>query len=277
MNTRIFEERGKILCFLLGVGFLLACGISKKDHDKVLQENINLKADITRLKAELDSALYGAPRLLEKAKIAFDIKDLAASKDSLEELLKRHPSSSEAEEAKSLLKNVFALINKEIKEKLEAEKKTIEIAARSMTKNFDEVRNLTFYKDVSTPLLGTHLYLYFSSDGKNAFGPFVYIQYEGDGWLFIEKYILKIDDETHEISPSYNEVTHNNSASTIWEVYNKVLSDDQLRFMRKIINSKKTILRFSGKDYYKDHVISQGEKTRMARVLNAYKAMGGTK
>jgi hypothetical protein len=274
-----------ILIFLV-ICLCLACGVSKKEFNDLKQENQRLKGEVTKLKNDLDEALFGAARLLNNSKQDINNKNYLASQSSLGQLLKRHPNSPEASEAKILLDNVNSILERqrkeeelaEIRKRIEkgiAEKTRIDTATRNMSKEYDEVRELTFYKDRSTPILGNHLYLYFSKKDNSVFGPFIYIQYQAEEWLFINKYIFKINDETYEIEPSLNEVSRDNSSSSIWETYNQPLTKEQLSFILKIIESKKTIIRHSGSDHYRDRVITQEEKTRMKNVVDAFKALGG--
>ena len=45
---------------------------------------------------------------------------------------------------------------------------------------------------------------------------------------------------------------------------------------RAVIDSKKTTIRYEGKQYYKDRTLSSADKAALNQVLTAYQAIGGT-
>ncbi|MFH1962664.1 MAG: hypothetical protein ABIJ30_07310 [bacterium] len=162
------------------------------------------------------------------------------------------------------------------KRRIEAEKRHLALALRKMRKEYDKIEEITWYYDKTTPRYDNrnnlHLFIGKTKDSL----PWLYfrIRYSGDDWLFIEKYIIKVDDEKFEIIPSYGEVKRDNSAGKIWEWYTCAFRDKE-HIVRAIISSKRAVIRYKGSQYYKDRTVTKAEKIALQNVLDAYKALGG--
>ena len=83
--------------------------------------------------------------------------------------------------------------------------------------------------------------------------------YFGDSWLFLRGVIFDIDDETYPLSYSQGEYFRDNNWD-VWEVIDKEVSDTDKVLLREIANSKTTVIRFQGSQYYHDMTVSQAEK-----------------
>ena len=46
--------------------------------------------------------------------------------------------------------------------------------------------------------------------------------------------------------------------------------------IKKIIASKKTVMRLEGRQYYKDVTITANQKTALKNILTVYQGLGGT-
>jgi hypothetical protein len=140
----------------------------------------------------------------------------------------------------------------------------------------DEVRNTKYYRDKTSPKYvnqnGFDLYV----GGTTNETPYLYleIQYEGSDWLFIQSYLFNVDGETFEITPDYGVIKTDNDTN-VWEWYNEPATFDNVQMIQKIINSKKTIMRLNGRQYYKDVIISPAQKTALKNVLTVYQGLGG--
>jgi len=53
------------------------------------------------------------------------------------------------------------------------------------------------------------------------------------------------------------------------------LTQETYSIIKAIINSKVAKIRFNGKQYYDDRIISQSEKKALQNVLLAYETLGG--
>ena len=141
----------------------------------------------------------------------------------------------------------------------------------------DDVKNLKFYYDKTSPkyVNSNGFYLYTGQEAK--YDPYLYleIQYFGSDWLFIQSYFFNIDGETFEITPNYGDINTDND-SDVWEWYNQPANADNVEMIQKIVKSKKTVMRLEGRQYYKDVIISQAQKVALKNVLTVYEGLGGT-
>ena len=139
----------------------------------------------------------------------------------------------------------------------------------------DSFKGISWYQDKSSPKYrnSNGFYLYFGTKGASPFLRFV-IQYYGEDWLFIEKYLFNIDGDTYEIDPGYG-VVERDSDSKVWEWLEKAPDNGEVELLRKIIKSKKAVMRIEGRQYYKDVTISTTQKKALGRVLTVYAGLGG--
>lgn len=253
---------------------LYSCNsISSDEYEKLKAENQNLKSELNEFK-------YGSSITLSSAKKMMSGKSFENAKSELSSLLEKHPDSKEAKEARELLKVVDLNIEKEkeLKEKTIAQAEQAKNKAiRSLRKKTDDIRSITWYSDKSTPQYTNsnsfHLYFGTKKDAK----PWLQlaINYTADDWLFIKRYIIKTDNDTYTISPSYSEINTDNGGGEIWEWYDVAVDQEKYTMIENIIKSKNAKIRHEGKQYYKDRTITQKEKQALQNILTAYKALGG--
>lgn len=159
----------------------------------------------------------------------------------------------------------------------------LKAATLHLRKKIDEVKNITWYYHQYSPKYDnsrTAIQIYFGYSGNSPNNPCLLIHYVAEDWLFISRYTIKADDASFEISPEYGKIerdngTLGNGEVGIWEWYNHSMSRQEMEMALAIIKSKKAIIRFEGKQYYKDYIIPQQEKIALKEVLAAYKQMGG--
>lgn len=151
-----------------------------------------------------------------------------------------------------------------------------------LRKKVDDVEDITWYYHQNSPKYTnsrTAISVYFGYSG-NTYKPRLLINYVASDWLFIEKYTIKADGESFEISPTYRGIERDNGTLSdgevgIWEWYDSNISRREMEMVLSVIKSKKAVIRFQGKQYYKDHTISQSEKNALKEILAAWKQMGG--
>lgn len=140
-----------------------------------------------------------------------------------------------------------------------------------MRSKTDEVQGITWYYDKTTPRYADvnnfHLYI-----GLKDRSPWLRmcIRYTAEEWLFIEKYIVSVDGTNYSVTPGLLEVERDNSWDHVWEWYDCTPTEDDLKMVRAIISSTKTILRCEGDPHYSDRTITAGEKKALQHVLDAY-------
>lgn len=255
-----------------------SCGIPQSEVDK-------LSAEIETLKKEIDECKNGADKLFGKANLYFEQKDFNQSKSELSTLIQKYPTSVEAEKGKKLLTKINIEIKKlaeqkkkeEIKREKEEEKRLTN-ATKNMRKKYDDIKEITWYRDKTSPQYNNYNGLFGYFGKSNTGSPFLRlrIQYAADNWLFIEKYVIKVDGLTYEIEEEkYGEIETDNGYGRIWEWLDRAVSKKELEIMKAIANGKDVKIRFIGKQYYKDKTINSTQKQALRNVLDAFEALGG--
>ncbi|MDD2656170.1 MAG: hypothetical protein PHQ18_01210 [Patescibacteria group bacterium] len=163
------------------------------------------------------------------------------------------------------------------KEKAEAiakaeEEKQIKQSLSKMRVKEDDIKNITYYTDKSSPKYTNYNGFYLNIIDHPTLGKYLSlsVQYSGNDWLFINSYIIKTDDQTFTLYP--DEVKRDNS-TYVWEWSTFIDSDTFLPIVKAIITSKETKIRYQGSQYYHDRVISNTEKQALQNVLDAFDAL----
>lgn len=263
---------------LLLTGLFGCDGVSKNEYEALKTENEKLKLEIEDLK-------FGPDKLLSQAKVNIDRKEFSRAKSKLQNLIDKHPASQQATEAKEIIKVAENGIKEqqvaEEKAKAErekAEKERLANATKKLRTKFDDMKEITWYYDKSTPQYTNYnsFHLYIGKEKRSKPGLRFRIQYASDDWLFIEGYVIKTDNETYTISTSYGEVEKDNGSGGIWEWYDVSMNNRHYVMIKDIISSKSVKIRHNGRQYYKDRTITSKEKQGLQNILNAYEALGGT-
>jgi hypothetical protein len=277
-----------IILILLAT-ILNSCGIPQTEVDK-------LNDEIKTLKKEIDECKNGAEKLLGRANIYLKEKDFSKSKIELNNLIQKYPTSEQAEKGKELLPKINLEIEKLAKQKeleiknLAKQKKKEEIArkkeeekklanaTRNMRKKYDDMSETTWYRDKTSPRYSNYNGFFGYFGKSNTGSPFLRlrIQYASDDWLFIEKYVIKVDGITYEIEEAkYGEIEKDNGSGGIWEWLDRSVTKKEFEIMKAVANGKSVKIRFNGKQYYKDKTISSKQKRALRNVIDAFEAMGG--
>jgi len=257
---------------------LISCGgVSQKEYDA-------LKAENDKLKMEIEDLKFGPDKLLSQAKVYIDSKDFIKAKSELQTLLDKHPASQQSTEAKILMTSVEKGIKeqklaeeKAIAEKEKKEKERLANATKKMNKKYDDVNEITWYRDKTSPAYVNYNGFYAYIGQSNGSKPWLRlaIQYAADDWLFIESYTIKVDGKTYTISEnSYGEIKTDNGGG-IWEWLDRQVGSSEYEIIKAVANGKDVKIRFVGKDYHKDKAITEQQKTALRNVLDAYEALSG--
>lgn len=261
------------------ITLLTSCGgVSQKEYD-------SLKAENEKLKMEIEDLKFGPDKLLSQAKVYIENKDFINAKSELQTLLDKHPASQQSTEAKSLMtivengiKELKLAEEKKIAEKEKKEKERLANATKKMSKKYDDVNEITWYRDKSSPAYVNYngFYAYIGQSKGSKPWLRLAIQYAADDWLFIESYTIKVDGKTYTISEnSYGEIKTDNGSGGIWEWLDRQVGSSEYEIIKAVANGKDVKIRFSGKDYHKDKTITEQQKTALRNVLDAYEALGG--
>lgn len=135
----------------------------------------------------------------------------------------------------------------------------------NMTKEYDDIKNITWYRDKSSPKYANSngFYLYFSKDTLR-----LNIQYYADDWLFIEKVIIKTDKQMHILSPRFE---RDNASGKIWEWADLYVDKSGMAIIEDIINSSSVKMRYEGSKYYKDISLTDKQRKALKDTLFAFK------
>ncbi len=90
-----------------------------------------------------------------------------------------------------------------------------------LRKKVDDVKNITWYYHQYSPKYSnsrTAISIYFGKSGNVPIKPRLLLNYVSSDWLFVERYIVKADAATFEISPQYGEIETDNGTLANGEV-----------------------------------------------------------
>jgi hypothetical protein len=257
---------------------LWGCGsVSQKEYDAIKVENDSLKREIEEIK-------YGADRLLAQANGFLESKEYQKAKEEILLLLEKHPDTKQASDAKQLLSTADAGIKEQeiaaqnaLLEKEKVEKERLANATQKMRTKFDDVRGITWYYDKSTTKYNSensfHLYIGRDQTGKTWLR--FRISYTDEDWLFMESFIVKVDEASYSLYADRSEIERDNGYGDIWEWYDTNVTSQIYSIVNEVINGKSVKLRHNGSQYYKDRIITEKEKQALRNVLDAYEALGG--
>jgi hypothetical protein len=96
------------------------------------------------------------------------------------------------------------------------------------------------------------------------------LSYTADSWLFVENAQFNIDGDFVDVPP--DEWMRDND-SEIWEWIDVVATSSHTELARRIANSKKTIIRFNGRQYFDNYIVKEDDKEVLRDALLAYEVM----
>ena len=165
-----------------------------------------------------------------------------------------------------------AITNAELRSK---QIKQLKREMSSLHKKRDDVEKVTFYHhpDVKMDFPGNYFGLYMVTPSSAP--PYLRwkFMYADDDWLFIEALTLSIDNEPNIKIPCSFAMERDHSGGRVWEWHDEVVkSDKDLSIFARIAQAAKVTLRFEGRQYYKDRVLSTKEKQAMLKMMEVYKA-----
>ncbi|GEM_PF-827392 len=243
------------------------------------KENQTLKVENEALKQQNDELQFGASRLLSNAKKAFDSKDYTAAISTLDTLKQKHPLSDEWKDGERLLQatnnKLTEIAEQKRKEEEKAKKEKEEKLAKALNKmkmRHDEVENIDWYNsklNLSTyGGIDSPLYLYIGY--KKHTKPWIrmVIKYTARSWLFVDNCKINIDGTNYFINTQKFE--RNNDSYGILEKSDVSPTSEDISIIKKIIMSKKTIIRFIGDKGTEDAILSKKEIQALSEVLDAF-------
>ena len=138
----------KILLAILIIASVLLSGCSNYNNEleRLKNENESLKAELAEAKIEIEELKFGAEKLYKEGEEYFNSGQLYEARHAFTLLIKKHPTSKEAEMGKAILSNIEEEIRKKEeaqkiteKEKRESEKSKVQSGAASSS-SYEEKR-----------------------------------------------------------------------------------------------------------------------------------------
>ena len=174
------------------------------------------------------------------------------------------------------LKQLMKLENAE-KERLaekekEERKRAFQEAVASLRIQRDKVEGVTWYKPSTYPYYAdsrSYVLPYIGQRGSNTWLRLAF-HYTGNDWLFFEKIIITVDGKKFTKTYDYFDVERDNGGRRVWEWVDISPSNSDIEMLKKIVDSKETIVRFKGDNYHYDFTIGRADKTAINQVLIAY-------
>ncbi len=150
-----------------------------------------------------------------------------------------------------------------------------------MRKNEDKVRGMSFYYPSAWKFYSNgswaadqrcFLLPYIGRDANRVWLRMVY-NYTGDDWVFFDHVTVAADEERFNKSFNYFDMVHDNGGGDVWEYIDVDVYDADIKMLRAIANSKETIIRFEGDDYWHDLTVKDSDKAAIREALTAYEAL----
>lgn len=152
---------------------------------------------------------------------------------------------------------------------------------KTMLGNFwrqgDAVRNMYFYYPSNIPHNKSYWYtdqrcfaLPYMGAQNDSYWLRLIVNYTSRDWVFFEKIIFSVDGKNTTKYFNYFDITRDNSGGKVWEYVDIACGESEIDLLWSIANSKKTIIRFEGDDYYRDHTINAKDKAAIKTMLTAY-------
>lgn len=268
----------KLLLFIFPF-ILIGCGDDlKKEIETLKQEKQTIMIENDNLKKEIDELRNGPNRLYATAKNYYDNKQYSKALQSFKILIEKHPSSNEAIESKDIIitcekeiKKIEDESNAKKAKEAQIEKEKIAQATSNMSQTRDDIRKITwFYHKNIKDYFRTNIQVYFGKPDNER--PYLRLKttYHSDTWLFINSMIIVVDDVQY---PLKNLKFERDNSSSIWEWSDLLIDDASMKIVQSIADSKKTVIRFEGKQYYKDYTVTDKEKKCIKDTLYAFNAL----
>lgn len=149
------------------------------------------------------------------------------------------------------------------------EKKKIEVEMKNFNSQYDDIEQTTWVYSKTKPKytnsLAFYTYIGLKENG-NAWKRLV-VRYHGNDWLFLDKIIIKTDSNVYTLEASDSKRDHN---TDVWEWIDINLTSIEDVIVNDIINSKVTKIRFVGKQYSKDWLLSRNEIKGLKEIDKLY-------
>lgn len=123
---------------------------------------------------------------------------------------------------------------------------------------YDDIEGITWIYPNSKPVYTNSkaFYVYLGLSDKDQVWKRLVIRYHGDSWLFLQKIIIKTDNNTYTLNANNSKRDHN---ADVWEWIDIQPTTIEDIIINDIIGSKTTKVRFVGKQYHNDWTLTPKE------------------
>ena len=150
-----------------------------------------------------------------------------------------------------------------------------------MRKEEDKVRGISFYYPSAWKFYSNGSWVadqrcfllpYIGREANQVWMRMVF-NYTGDDWVFFDRVTVAADEERFNKSFNYFDMVRDNGGGDVWEYIDLDAYDSDIKMLQAIANSKETIIRFEGDDYWYDLTVKDSDKAAIREALTAYEAL----
>lgn len=150
-----------------------------------------------------------------------------------------------------------------------------------MTSTVDEIEGNKWIHEKSTKKMidaarnnKDFFYVYLGQKIENKFiWPRLVIGFTKSGWVFFRQIIINNDGSVDSITPPRNLIHHDTLGGSIILEEVDLLASEHEALIQKIINAKKTMIRFKGDHYSHDFTLSNTQREAIKRIWRLYELM----
>lgn len=146
-------------------------------------------------------------------------------------------------------------------------------ALRHMTKEVDGVEDITFYYDRTTNRdLGSSGFYAYAAQKDGAPWLRLIIRYAGPDWLFFNRVTIKTEAFKLDLAGLHPE--RHVGEGYVAEWIDAPVTRREYALLAAVAMAKHAVIRLEGPQFQHDRTITQREKTAIANVVMAYRALG---
>jgi hypothetical protein len=140
----------------------------------------------------------------------------------------------------------------------------------------DDIEGITWYSPEPRDSYKTDVYLYIGQKQVGQPSLRWKIRYFGDGWLFIRRYRIKIDEaEAATLLPTKSLKHETGGDGSVWEIFDEA-ADQHAHLLNQMLAGNIVYLRMDGTEGHNDIELGAEQLQRMRDVLLVYRYLGGT-
>ena len=158
-------------------------------------------------------------------------------------------------------------------QKADAEKR-LKQALSKMRVEKDKVENITwYYPSVLPKYIDVRSYvLPYIGQRNDEVWLCLRLNYTGDDWLFFDRVTFAIDGKNYYKTYGHYDI-HRDNDTEVWENIDFNPTSEDVKMLKEIANSKETIVRFQGEQYYYDLTVKSSDKEAIKDVLAVYDSL----